>query len=70
MTELAVNVTLVPGQIVFPGAFEEIVTLTGRLSLTVTAMALLVAGLPAAHGAMFEVKVTVTISPLLSDVAV
>jgi hypothetical protein len=58
---VAVNVTLVPEQIVFPAAFEAIVTLAGRLGFTVIVTALLVEGLPVAHVAL-EVITTVTIS--------
>ena len=58
---VAVNVTLVPSQIVFPG-LAEILTLTGRFGFTVIVIALLVAGLPVAQVA-FDVSCTVITSP-------
>ena len=67
MIAVAVNITLVPGQIALFDTFETILTLTGRLSLTVIAIALLAAGLPNAHGAMFDIISTVTTSPLISE---
>jgi hypothetical protein len=56
---VAVNVTLVPEQIVVADA--PIFTLAGKLGFTVIVTALLVAGLPVAHVA-FEVITTVTTS--------
>ena len=49
LTGTAVNVGLVPAQIVLPG-LAEIVTLTAIFGLTVIVMRLLVAGLPVAQG--------------------
>jgi hypothetical protein len=58
---VAVNVTLVPEQIVVVDA--PIFTLAGKLGFTVIVTALLVAGLPVAHIA-FDVITTVTTSLL------
>jgi hypothetical protein len=58
---VAVNVTLVPEQIVVAEA--EILTLTGRFGFTVIVTALEVAGLPVAQVAL-DVSMHVTILPL------
>jgi hypothetical protein len=58
---VAVNVTLVPAQIVVAEA--AMLTLTGRFELTVMVMALEVAGLPVGQVAL-EVKIQVTTSLL------
>ena len=55
----AVNVTLVPVQIVLSESFETMITLTGKLGFTVVTIALLVAGLPVAQR-VFEVITTDT----------
>ena len=62
MVGVAVNVTLVPAQIILDGA-AAIVTLTGRFGFTVMVTPADVAGLPVAHVAL-EVKTHVTISPV------
>ena len=62
MVGVAVNVTLVPEQIVVAEA--PILTLAGKLGFTVIVTALLVAGLPVAQVA-FEVITTVTTSLLV-----
>ena len=64
---VAVNVTLVPEQIVLLVTSDAMLTLTGRLLFTVIVMALLVAGLPVAQEVRFDVSSTVTISPLFND---
>ena len=64
---VAVNVTLVPEQIVV--ALAPILTLAGKLGFTVIVMALLVAGLPVAQVA-FDVITTVTIWPFVNVVVV
>ena len=48
LTGLAVNVTVLPGQMLLPG-LAEIVTATGRLGFIVILMAFDVAGLPVAQ---------------------
>ncbi len=63
MVGVAVNVTLVPAQIVLSASFEAMLTLTGKFGFTVVTIALLVAGLPVAQGVALEVNTTVTISP-------
>ena len=62
LTGVAVKVTLVPAQIVL--AVEAIVTLAGKIGLTVMVMAFDVAGEPVRHGAAFAVITTVITSPL------
>jgi hypothetical protein len=57
---VAVNVTLVPGQIVVAEA--AMLTLTGKFGLTVMVMAFEVAGLPVAQVAL-DVSTQVTMSP-------
>jgi len=64
----AVNVTLVPAQMVLPG-FAEIATLAGRFGFTVVVMEFDVAGEPVAQTAL-EVITTVTICPFVSVVVV
>lgn len=54
------NVTLVPWQIVVADA--AMLTETGNGGFTVIVSALLVAGLPVAHGVTFEVMITLTTS--------
>lgn len=56
-----------PAQIVVAEA--AILTLTAMFGLTVMLIAVLVAGLPVAHGVAFEVNTTVTASPF-ANVAV
>ena len=59
------NVTKVPAHIIVEGA-AVIVTLTGKLGLTVIVIPADVAGFPVAHVAL-EVKTHVTISPVTKD---
>ena len=61
---VAVNVTLVPAQIVVAVAAME--TLTGKLGFTVMVTVFEVAGLPVAQVAL-EVKTHVRISPFAKD---
>ena len=61
MVGVAVNVTLVPEQIVVADA--EMLTLTGKLGFTVMVTVLEVAGLPVAQVAL-EVITQVTVLPL------
>ena len=68
MVGVAVNVTLVPVQIA-PEGLAEILTLAGRFGFTTIVMADEVAGLPVAQSAL-EVRMQVTLSPLLSVVLV
>ena len=60
---IAVNVTLVPEQIVV--ALAETLTLTGRLGFTVIVTLLDVAGFPVAQGVALEVRMHVTTSPFV-----
>ena len=60
---VAVNVTLVPEQIVV--ALAEMLTLTGKLGLTVIVIPLEVEGLPVAQGLALEVSMQVTTSPFV-----
>jgi hypothetical protein len=60
---VAVNVTGVPSQIVFPGLAETL-TLAGRLGFTVITIAFDVAGLPVAQVAL-EVITQVTLFPFV-----
>ena len=62
MVGVAVNVTLVPAQMVDPG-LAAMATLTGSDEFTVIVRAFDVAGLPVAH-VSFEVRTQVTISPV------
>jgi hypothetical protein len=61
LTGVAVNVTLVPAQMVLSTSLETILTVAGKLGFTIIVTALLVAGLPVAHVAA-EVMRTVTTS--------
>ena len=65
---VAVNVTLVPAQIV-PAGLAAMLTLTGKFGLTVMVMLLDVAGFPVAQVAL-DVKTHVTTSPLFNVVVV
>ena len=65
---VAVNVTLVPAQIVVADAATD--TLAGKFGLTVIVIPVEVAGDPVKHGLAFEVSCTVTTSLLLSVVVV
>ena len=67
MTGVAVNVTLVPAQIVVEVA--EMLTLAGRFGFTTIVIVLEVAGLPVAQVAL-EVKTQVIISLFAKDVLV
>ena len=58
----AVNVTLVPAQIVCVPAVMAILTLAGKFGLTVILMLFDVAGEPVKHGVALLVKITVTAS--------
>ena len=68
MVAVAVNVTLVPGQIA-PAGTAAILTLTGKFGFTVMLMALEVAGLPVGQVAL-EVRLQVTSWPVVSVVLV
>ena len=63
---VAVNVTLVPAQIVEEG-LAEMVALTGKLGFTIMVMPADVAGFPVAQSA-FEVNTTVITSPFTNVV--
>ena len=65
---VAVNVTLVPKQIV-PVGLDTIETLTGKFGFTVIVTVLDVAGLPVAQVAL-DVNTHVTTSPLFNVVVV
>ena len=65
----AVKVTEVPAQMTLSASFETILTLTGKLSVTVVVMALLVAGLPIAQVTV-ELMTTVTAWPVVRLVVV
>ena len=64
MVGVAVNVTLVPAQIVLPG-LAAMLTLAGRFGFTVIVMLFDVAGEPVAQVA-FDVITTVTIWPFVN----
>ena len=66
---VAVKVTEVPAHIA-PDGTAAILTLTGRIGLTVITTSLLVAGLPAKHGVAFEVISAVILSPSTNVVEV
>ena len=68
MVGVAVNVTLLPAQIVV--AVAEILTLAGKFGLIVMLILLDVAGEPVKQGAAFEVITTVTASVLANVVLV
>ena len=63
---VAVNVILVPAQIILSASFDEILTLAGRLALTVVVMPEDVAGEPVTQLAL-DVSTTVTISPFARE---
>ena len=67
-TDVAVNVTLVPEQIVV--ALAEILTLAVNVGLTVILMLFDVAGEPVKHGVALLVKTTVTAALLFNAVVV
>ena len=64
MVGVAVNVTLVPAQIVVADAATD--TLAGRSGFTVIVIPADVAGDPVKHGLAFEVSCTVTTSLLFN----
>ena len=64
MVGVAVKVTLVPAQIVLPGA-AAMVTLTGKFGFTVIVIVFDVAGLPVAQVAL-DVNCTLIASPFTS----
>ena len=64
MVGVAVNVTLVPAQIVVADAATD--TLAGKFGLTVIVIPVDVAGDPVKHGVAFEVSCTVTTSLLFN----
>ena len=68
MVGVAVNVTLLPAQIVV--AVAEILTLAGKFGLTVMLTVFDVAGEPVKQGVAFEVITTVTASVLVKVVVV
>jgi len=59
---VAVNVTLVPAQIVLFVAFDTMLTLAGRFGLTMVVIPFDVAGEPVKHGVAFDIITTVTTS--------
>ncbi len=65
MVGVAVNVTLVPGQMILSASFEAMLTLTGKFGFTVVTIELLVAGLPVAQGVALEVITTDTDCPVV-----
>ena len=67
MVGVAVNVTLVPEQIVCAPDVIAILTLAGKFGLTVMLMLLDVAGLPVRQGLALEV-ITTVIALLLASV--
>ena len=67
MVGVAVNVTLVPSQMVV--ALDATLTLTGKLAFTVIVMPFEVAGLPVAHNSL-EVSIQVTICPWVRPLVV
>ena len=66
---VAVNVILVPAQIILSASFDEILTLAGRLALTVVVMPEDVAGEPVTQLAL-DVSTTVTILPFAREALV
>ena len=70
MVGVAVNVTLVPAQIVCAPDVIAILTLAGKFGLTVILMLLDVAGEPVRHGVALLVKITVTASVFTKVVVV
>jgi hypothetical protein len=64
---VAVNVTLVPAQIVLFAAFDAMPTLAVRIGLTIVVIPFDVAGEPVKHGVAFEVITTVTSSLFVND---
>ena len=68
MVGVAVNVTLVPAQMVVDG-LAAILTLTGKFGFTVIVIVFDVAGLPVAHVA-FDVNTHVTVFPFVKVVVV
>ena len=65
---VAVNVTLVPAQIVV--ALAPILTLAGKFGFTVIVMVFDVAGDPVKHGVALEVITTLTVFPFVKVVEV
>jgi hypothetical protein len=61
---VAVNVTLVPAQIILSESLEAIVTLAGCNGFTVVVILFDVTGLPIKQGNAFEVITTLTASVL------
>ena len=68
MVGVAVKVTLVPEQMVLSASLDAMLTLAGRLALTVVVMLLDVAGDPVAHVAVDVI--TTVITSLLASVVV
>ena len=66
MTGVAVNVTLVPEQMVVPG-FAVMVTLTGRFGFTVVVIVFEVAGFPVGQVTL-DVRTQYTASPVVRPV--
>ena len=64
MTGVAVNVTLVPAQIVLFVAFDAMLTLAVRIGLTIVVIPFDVAGEPVKHGVALDVITTDTTSSL------
>ena len=70
MVGVAVNVTLVPAQIVLSASLDAMLTLAGKIGFTVVVILFEVAGEPVKHGVAFEVITTLTTSPLFNVVVV
>ena len=66
MVGVAVNVTLVPAQIVLFVASEVMMTLAGKFAFTVVVMPFDVAGEPVKHGVALDDITTETIAPFVN----
>ena len=69
MVGVAVKITLVPAQIILSASLDAILTLAGRLALTVVVMPEDVAGEPVTQLAL-DVSTTVTILPFAREALV
>jgi hypothetical protein len=67
---VAVNVTLVPAQIVLLVAFDTMLTLAGRFGLTMVVIPFDVAGEPVKHGVALDDITTDTIAPFVNAAVV
>ena len=70
MVGVAVNVILVPAQIVLSASLDAMLTLAGRFAFTVVVIAFEVAGDPVKHGVALDVITTVTTSLFVNDALV